>query len=317
MLLENVMVSLPRHASENLARALIDLELSHQQVIKVSTTGQKYYQPMIVITCPDTKQITSPDGSLSVYAGFDLTIQSQNSPYYKITGGDLLKAKSVEKFRFDKTINSISISNDAKQIAVGDSAGNIFILDVNNPSDYLEPKIGVDYSVIPFSRIRQSLISGQRIVSAGHSSAVNSIIYNSEGSRFISAGSDGTIRIWDVDSLTSLLVITVPNVEFVSVALDKDESFLVASDTSGKVYCWKNESRDLANHNHKFLKQSYEKFSRLVEAWLNSSNGNFKDVIKKMKLELANYSQADGVVIKNIILQKILEESSRANLLLD
>jgi len=72
----------------------------------------------------------------------------------------------------------------------------------------------------------------------GHSGAVNDISFNRDGSRIITAGQDGTVRLWDTVSGRALLVLDAHAQGVRSARLIGDDRELLTVGRDGRVLGW-------------------------------------------------------------------------------
>lgn len=81
----------------------------------------------------------------------------------------------------------------------------------------------------------RQLANGKSRVLVGHAGAVNEIAVHPDGSKLVSAGADGVIRLWDLHSGTLVRLLTGPVVAMESVQFSPDGKRLAIADRSGLV----------------------------------------------------------------------------------
>jgi WD40 repeat protein len=72
----------------------------------------------------------------------------------------------------------------------------------------------------------------------GHSGTVSDVSFSLDGSRLLSASSDGTVRIWDVASARTLLVLDTRSGGLRSARMSSDERELITTGNDGRVITW-------------------------------------------------------------------------------
>jgi len=74
---------------------------------------------------------------------------------------------------------------------------------------------------------------------AGHSGEVRCVDWSGDGHRIASAGSGGTVRVWDAATGDPLLTLEHPEkLGFLGVAWSPDSRRLAAGDSQGNVFIW-------------------------------------------------------------------------------
>ncbi len=72
----------------------------------------------------------------------------------------------------------------------------------------------------------------------GHGGTVSDVSFSLDGSRLLSASSDGTVRIWDVASARTLLVLDTRSGGLRSARMTSDERELITTGNDGRVITW-------------------------------------------------------------------------------
>lgn len=72
----------------------------------------------------------------------------------------------------------------------------------------------------------------------GHSSAVTSLAFTSDGTDLVSASWDGTVRVWDVVAKTEKRVATRNSTAFFSIAHSRDGRFFAIGGDDGRLSIW-------------------------------------------------------------------------------
>jgi WD40 repeat protein len=145
-----------------------------------------------------------------------------------ISPSTVLAAEQIKKTNIPMYA-SLSAGNDVKCIAF---SPNGKLLASSNGSN---GNFSLDYSIKLWD-----VNSGKFIRKfEGHQYDVNEVVFSSDGKLLASAGSDGTIRIWDVD--TGSLIHTINQTDASSIAFNSDGTTLVSNSintSTPTVYLW-------------------------------------------------------------------------------
>ncbi|MCP4171840.1 MAG: protein kinase [Fuerstiella sp.] len=84
---------------------------------------------------------------------------------------------------------------------------------------------------------------GSDFICYGHTDTVADVDCNSDGSEIVSAGSDGTVRIWDaVTGEQQELLVRQPSAQWTSVQYSRDDSLITAGSATGTIHLWNADS---------------------------------------------------------------------------
>lgn len=156
--------------------------------------------------------VYSPDGqTIATTAGWD----SPKEPG-ELVLWDVANSQARLVIRQESTIRTAAFSPDGRQLAIGDFAGHITII---NPTN------GAVVKALP-----QQL------------KLVNSVVFTPDGRTLASGGFDETVRLWDVASGESRRALLLPGEGVVKLAVSTDGQWLAAGTWPGKVHLWRLES---------------------------------------------------------------------------
>jgi len=80
-----------------------------------------------------------------------------------------------------------------------------------------------------------NLQNGKAVIARGHSAGPSTIRFSNDGSRFVTASDDGTVRMWDTETGRQTLMISSGAYVSIGVTLAPDESALYASTGAGVI----------------------------------------------------------------------------------
>jgi WD40 repeat protein len=88
--------------------------------------------------------------------------------------------------------------------------------------------------------------SGERRMEfLGHRGGVNTVSFNRDGTRLVTAGDDGTVRIWHTATGRELLTLEGHQGKVYSASFSPDGSGLVSSSADGTIRIWKAAKQDM------------------------------------------------------------------------
>ena len=143
---------------------------------------------------------TTSDGSQLMFAGDDQRIWIRDSSTEKTERG----------VDFDAAVTAVAISSNNSTIAVGLASGAIVTVDAKS----LE----------------------QTGLSAGHTSPVRRIAFNTSGTQLVSSSTDGTTRLWDLKAQAAVQSFGDESNPIVDIALQNDNKSIVTAHADGKVH---------------------------------------------------------------------------------
>ncbi len=77
---------------------------------------------------------------------------------------------------------------------------------------------------------------------AGHDDAVLAVAFSPDGSRFVSAGADGVVQVWDRQSLRAVLTLRGHTAAVTAVSFSPDGRRLASGSADGSLYLWNSAS---------------------------------------------------------------------------
>ncbi|MEJ2758249.1 MAG: WD40 repeat domain-containing protein, partial [Anaerolineales bacterium] len=103
--------------------------------------------------------------------------------------------------------------------------------------------LSISFTVEAQEALHQA-VQNMRIVQRfeGHADSVYSIAYNGDGSRLVTASSDGTAKIWDTASGKMLFSISSGGAEFNIVCYHPDGQVIATGDSAGSIKLWDAET---------------------------------------------------------------------------
>jgi WD40 repeat protein len=69
-----------------------------------------------------------------------------------------------------------------------------------------------------------------------HQERVNSLVFSPDGKKLASASLDGTVKLWDMEKKTNLVVFEYPATNFYSVAFSPDSKKLVGVNATSSLF---------------------------------------------------------------------------------
>jgi WD40 repeat protein len=90
----------------------------------------------------------------------------------------------------------------------------------------------------PLTASLEKVGDARRMTLIGHRGGVNAVAITPDSTRAISGGSDGTIRVWDIDVGREILVLQNPGGELESLVMTPDGSWVLTGSIDGAVRIW-------------------------------------------------------------------------------
>ena len=93
-----------------------------------------------------------------------------------------------------------------------------------------------------FGRMTGARVSSRSFMTPGHKGTISSVSVSDDGKRAVSGGEDGSVRIWDLESMTCLKVLEGHREKVTSVSVNGDGKRAVSGGESGSLCIWDLES---------------------------------------------------------------------------
>lgn len=121
----------------------------------------------------------------------------------------------VRTFRHDSYVMSLAFSKDGRLLAVGTLEGSPIVV------HRMEPEEGQDIRLV------------------GHQLAVYSVAFSRDDATLFSAGGDGLIKLWDIATGRSSLVLDGHTSTFAEMVVSPNDEAIATADGSGRVRLWR------------------------------------------------------------------------------
>ena len=165
----------------------------------------------------------SPDGHFVAAAGMDGTVRVWDTNGFTPLAAEVAVTIDAQGRRQPYQIWSLAFSPDSRHIVTGAGGGKNLI-----------QVWALDPSAPPRARLSAA---GDPL--AGHDRDVYSVAFSPDGTRIISAGSDGTVRIWDVENHRQIgEPLAIGQNPLLSVAVAHRHPWIVVGSDEGKVRLW-------------------------------------------------------------------------------
>jgi WD40 repeat protein len=193
-----------------------------------------------------TSSAISPDGTHGLSAGADNQLI-----YWDLTTGAEIWRKDL-----NSPIRSIAFNPNGQSVAVGNTQGNISIIDVTNVNAptlaafrggqgaVLSLAYSVDATKILSGTLGGGLslwdvASGTRLEFVGHSQSVNSVALSPNGQYALSGSNDNTIILWNVNDGSQISTfIDSDDQQINSVTFNADSTRILSADKLGRIIVW-------------------------------------------------------------------------------
>lgn len=172
-----------------------------------------------------------------------------------------LESRSCRQLaEYSDPVTAIAFSGSGRALAIGNEYGEVAVWYVDRSktvtrhlkhrdavtalvfsSDDLLASGSVDHSIIVWQ-----LSTGTSRKLTGHSHAVYSLLFSSDGRTLVSAAGDRVVRLWDVETLQQKMVLRGHESAVISLAWLSDESLLASGGREGTVRLWRAAPRQ--NH---------------------------------------------------------------------
>jgi WD domain, G-beta repeat len=160
--------------------------------------------------------------------------------------------RMISLFNASCSINALSFSRDGSKLFIGSSAG-IRSIDSSFTSPEIVSGAGAISSIaLSPSDDRLAVAQGSSIVMLdatthapigeplnGHTKNVTSVVFSSSGRHVISGSEDGTMRVWDLEQMTSVELPRDHTSQVRSVALSSDGKTLASASNDQSVRLWR------------------------------------------------------------------------------
>jgi dynein assembly factor with WDR repeat domains 1 len=78
----------------------------------------------------------------------------------------------------------------------------------------------------------------------GHTAEISKVVFNSKGDTIMTASSDCTVRLWDVDTGSCKQVLEGHKEEIFSCAFNYDGSIIITASKDNTCRIWKDETKE-------------------------------------------------------------------------
>jgi WD40 repeat protein len=154
---------------------------------------------------------------------------------------------------------AVAVAPSGRRAAVGDAVGHVLVFDL--PTGKLEktlelppgevsglawsPGAGKWIAAVGAEEVVSlfEAATGARTTLEGHTGPVNAVAFHPEGKLLATAGSDGTVRIWDIGSPTPRATLNASEKPLNAVAFSEDGKLLAAGGEDRSVRIFETQSR--------------------------------------------------------------------------
>jgi WD40 repeat protein len=187
----------------------------------------------------------SPDGKTLASGSEDRTVRMWDT-------STLDQQKVLKGHKWD--VRAVAFSRDGKRLASASRDGTIRVWDARSGEALKVIRVGQQLAALALSPdgqyalagsvigeplVRVSLDDDRKVVSLeGHTGRVMGVCYTTDGKRAVSAGQDGTLRIWDMRTLKVVSILKGHDGAISSIAISADGQRAVSGGMDTKLYIW-------------------------------------------------------------------------------
>jgi WD40 repeat protein len=200
------------------------------------------------------QRVTLDFGNFSVFTfapndqPFLATGSTNRVMLWNYQNGKLLKISETT----DSNVSALAFTPDGKLLVIGTHKGVLRVLDIATRK--ITGTMDLDSPICALSASRKNIVVGYTDgtlaeLSIGgktstdevsvHNDAVTAIAFSPLEERFASGSADGTIKIWNAESLKLLVSLKGSAAAIISIAFDPDGQTLVSSTTDGTISGWR------------------------------------------------------------------------------